>query len=116
MSFISFGRHIIMNLFSLWQLVKRIYLPFQILEYMSYDTLREEEGLIVSVKCESFMAIEARLPPNADSARPHHNRHRSLICISCFHNCHRQKLISILSASHERRTRTVKRDGQWLLY
>jgi hypothetical protein len=83
------------------------------------------------IKCENiFTATEARflpnvptqnrppdsrLPPSADSARPHHRRHHSLVYISCYQSRHRQTLISNFSASHERRTRTVKRDGHWLL-
>jgi hypothetical protein len=58
----------------------------------------------------------AWLPPNAESARHHHRRHYSLVCIFCYQSRHCQNLISMFSASHERRTRTVKRDGQWLLY
>lgn len=34
------------------------------------------------------------LPPNADSARSHQRRHRSLICISCYKSRYRQNLIS----------------------
>jgi hypothetical protein len=40
----------------------------------------------------------------------------SLICFSCYQSRHRQNLISVFSASHKRRTRTVKRDGHKLLY
>jgi hypothetical protein len=57
---------------------------------------------------------DSRLPPNADSARPHHRLHHGLICISSYQSRHRQNLISIFSASHERRTSTVKRDGHTL--
>jgi hypothetical protein len=58
---------------------------------------------------------DSRLPPNADSARPHHKHHNSLVCTSCCQSRHRQKLISIFFASHEQRSRPVKRDGHWLL-
>jgi hypothetical protein len=43
-------------------------------------------------------------------------RHHSVVCISYCQIRHLQNLISIFSASHERRTRTIKHDGHWLLY
>jgi hypothetical protein len=52
----------------------------------------------------------------ADSVRPHRRRHLSFVCISCYQSGHCQNLISVVSASDERRICTVKRDGQWLLY
>jgi hypothetical protein len=72
------------------------------------------------------MATEARFPPNAQtqdrptdfrfppiagSARPHHRRHQSPVCISCFQSCQLQDLISILCASPERHTCADKCDG-----
>jgi hypothetical protein len=53
---------------------------------------------------------------NADSARPQYRRNHSLVCIYCYQSRHRQNFISIFSALHKRRTRTVKRDGHWLCY
>jgi hypothetical protein len=47
-----------------------------------------------------FKATEARLPPNANSARPHHKHHHCLVYISCYQSCNRQNLISVVSASH----------------
>jgi hypothetical protein len=58
----------------------------------------------------------SRLSPNADSARAHHRRHHSLVCISRYQSRHCQNLILISLASYKRRTRRVKRDGYWLLY
>jgi hypothetical protein len=54
---------------------------------------------------------QTQTPPD-----PHHKRHHTLIYISCYQSRHRQNLISIFSVSQERHTRTVKRDGHWLLY
>jgi hypothetical protein len=47
--------------------------------------------------------------------RPIRESHQSLIYISCYQSRQRQNLISLLSASDERRTSTVQRDGHWLL-
>jgi hypothetical protein len=59
---------------------------------------------------------DSRLPPNADSTRPHRRSYHSLVCISCYQSRHRQNLITAFPTLHERRTRAVKRDGHWLLY
>jgi hypothetical protein len=40
---------------------------------------------------------DSRLPPNTDSAKPHHWYHHRLNCISCYQSRHRQNLISIFS-------------------
>jgi hypothetical protein len=39
----------------------------------------------------------------------------ALICIYCYRSRHGLNLISFFFASHERLTRTMKRDGHWLL-
>jgi hypothetical protein len=64
--------------------------------------------------CQTHQHKTDRLTP--DSARPHHRRHHSLAFISCHKSRHHQKSISIFSAFHERRTRTVKRDGHRRLF
>jgi hypothetical protein len=46
---------------------------------------------------------------------PHHRRHQSFVCISCYQSINSQNLISPFPASHERRTSPVKRDGHCLL-
>jgi hypothetical protein len=87
---------------------------------------------IKQIKCENtFTTTEARFLPNAPTqnrpsvcrllphvgyTRPHHRRHHSLVCISCYRSRCRQNLISFFSALNERRTRAVKRDGHWILY
>jgi hypothetical protein len=38
---------------------------------------------------------DSRLQPSTDSARSHHRRHNSLVCISCYQGRHRQNSISI---------------------
>jgi hypothetical protein len=58
---------------------------------------------------------DSGLPPNADSARPHHRRHRSFVCISCYQSRHRENLISTFPASYERRTRQAWRTPAVLL-
>jgi hypothetical protein len=40
----------------------------------------------------------------------------SLVYIYCYQSRRLQDFISISAASHELRTRRVKRDGHWLLY
>jgi hypothetical protein len=49
--------------------------------------------------------------PNRPTQDPTARPHFSFVCISHYQSSHRQNLISTFSASHERRTRTVKRDG-----
>jgi hypothetical protein len=51
---------------------------------------------------------DSRISPNADSDRHHYTHQHSRGCISCYHSRHRQKIISVVSTSHERRTRPVK--------
>lgn len=62
------------------------------------------------------LTIDSRLTPKAKSATPNHRCHKSLLCISCYQRRHHQNLISICSASPERLTRAVNRDGYWILY
>jgi hypothetical protein len=45
------------------------------------------------------------LPPNADSVICHCRYQNSLVCISCYHNRHRQNLIPIFYALDKPRTR-----------
>jgi hypothetical protein len=52
------------------------------------------------------LTLDSRIYPNADSARPHHRHHHSLVCNSCYQSRCRQNLIYIFSASHYGRTRT----------
>jgi hypothetical protein len=57
-------------------------------------------------------AVSALVPraTSADCTRTHHTRQHSLVCFSFYLSRHRQNLISIPSASHERRNRPVKSD------
>jgi hypothetical protein len=36
---------------------------------------------------------DSRLTPNADSARPHHRRHHSMVCVAWHQSCHLQNLV-----------------------
>lgn len=47
-------------------------------------------------------------PDSIISPNAHYARHCFVVYIYCYRSCHNQKLISILSALHEWRTRTVK--------
>jgi hypothetical protein len=83
------------------------------------------KNVFINIKCDNIFAVteinvltqnrppESRLPPTIDSLMLQHRRHHICVCIS-YESRHRHNLISILPASHERRSRTVKRDGQGL--
>jgi hypothetical protein len=51
----------------------------------------------------------------ASDTRLHCRHHYSLVCTFWYQILHRQNLLEFVSASHERRSRTVKCDGHWLL-
>jgi hypothetical protein len=57
---------------------------------------------------------DSRLQPNGDSTGPHHRRLHTILYISYYQSPNCQILMSVLSASYERRTGTGKLGGHRL--
>lgn len=66
----------------------------------------QTETRFLQKKSTQIRPPDSRLPSDADSARPHHRRHHTLVYVPCCQSRYRQNW----------RTCTVNRDGHWLLY